>query len=115
MHHTMPLGGGTAGRARGELFAEIARLARLAQIARPTAKLPTTTRDHHHPLAHWQGRKLQRDSYELCSATKPLRIESFHDQFRYTPERESLGPVLLRASNERARPPPASSERPAAR
>ena len=42
------------------------------------------------------GRKLQRDSYELCSATKPLRIESFHDQFGYTPETKNLGPVLLR-------------------
>ena len=34
--------------------------------------------------------------YELCSATKPLRIESFHDQFGYTPEPKNLGPVLLR-------------------
>ena len=41
-------------------------------------------------------RKLQRDSYELCFATKPIRIESFHDQFRYTPETKNLGAVLLR-------------------
>ena len=41
-------------------------------------------------------RKLQRDSYELCSATKPIRIESFHDQFRYSPEQVFLGSVLLR-------------------
>ena len=40
--------------------------------------------------------KLQRDSYELCFATKPLRAMSFHDQFRYSPEPEFLGPVLLR-------------------
>ena len=43
--------------------------------------------------------KLQRDSYELCSATKPLRIESFHDQFGYTPETKNLGPVLLRPAS----------------
>ena len=42
-------------------------------------------------------RKLQRGSYELCSATKPLRAMSFHDQFRYTPETKNLGPVLLRS------------------
>ena len=28
--------------------------------------------------------------------TKPLRIGSFHDQFRYTPETKNLGSVLLR-------------------
>ena len=40
--------------------------------------------------------ELHRDVYELCCLTKPLRIGSFHDQFRYSPEQESLGSVLLR-------------------
>ena len=30
--------------------------------------------------------ELHRDVYELCCLTKPLRIGSFHDQFRYSPE-----------------------------
>ena len=39
--------------------------------------------------------ELHRDVYELCCPTKPLHIGSFHDQFRYSPEREFLGSVLL--------------------
>ena len=35
--------------------------------------------------------ELHMDVYELCFATKPLRIGRFHDQFRYSPEPESLG------------------------
>ena len=30
--------------------------------------------------------------------TKPIRIESFHDQFRYSPETKNLGAVLLRSA-----------------
>ena len=35
---------------------------------------------------------------QLCCPTKPLRIGSFHDQFRYSPEQVFLGSVLLRSS-----------------
>ena len=38
--------------------------------------------------------------YELCFATKPLRIGSFHDQFRDGPLQESLGSVLLRVARD---------------
>ena len=41
--------------------------------------------------------QFHRDVYELCCVTKPLRIGSFHDQFRYTPETKNLGSVLLRS------------------
>ena len=45
----------------------------------------------------WTSREREFDIYELCFATKPLRIGSFHDQFRYSPEPESLGSVLMRS------------------
>ena len=48
------------------------------------------------PCANFRGTLM---SYALH--TKPIRIESFHDQFRYTPERESLGSVLLRTTRAR--------------
>ena len=40
---------GTAARGHGELCAEIARFAQIAQIARLTAQVPTPPGDHHHP------------------------------------------------------------------
>ena len=50
------------------------------------------------PGANFRGTLM---SYEYALHTKPIRIESFHDQFRYTPERESLGSVLLRTTRAR--------------
>ena len=42
-------GVGTAARGHGELRAEIARFAQIAEIARLTAQVPTPPGDHHHP------------------------------------------------------------------
>ena len=57
---------GTAARGHGELRAEIARFAQIAEIVRLTTQVPTPPGDHHHPCSRGS-----RGGYPLAALGHP--------------------------------------------
>ena len=63
---------GTAARGHGELRAEIARFAQIAEIDGMTAQVPTPPGDHHHPCPKVKIPIVARTQTAYPAATTPL-------------------------------------------